>query len=167
MRGGGTADRERAGARARCPAAGGGGGRTAPPAGTRRPTPLLLLALAACVTTTSVTYLPSAEQPRLTVEEGGRTFARFVGVECERLVAAGRGGGAAGARVALDSAGAVTSAEVLGTTGDARLDGLVGAVAAQLRLTDAAAARAARVRATYRCAGDAGATLVRLPDPAP
>ena len=132
------------------------------------PIPLFLLLLAAaCVTTTSVTYLPSAEQPRLTLGDGGRTLARFVGVECERLSAAGRDSGSAVARVALDSLGAAVSSEVLTSSGDARVDGLVGAVTAQLRLDAPPAGGTAAVRARWRCSGDAGATLERLPDPDP
>lgn len=136
-----------------------------PPPHPPRPTPLLVLLLAACVTTTSVTYRPSAEQPRLTLDEGGRTLGRFVGVECERLAAAGRDSGSAVARVLLDSLGLAASSEVLTSSGDARVDGLVGAVTAQLRLDARPPGGTAAVRASWRCSGDAGATLVRLPDP--
>ena len=128
------------------------------------PLAVVLLA-AACVTTTSVTYLPSADRPRLSLADGGRTLGQFVGVECERLVGAGRDSGTAVAHVALDSLGDAVSAEVTARSGDSRVDGLVGAVAAQLRLAERPAPRAA-VRATWRCAGPApGATLERLPDP--
>ena len=132
--------------------------------GARRAAALLPL-LAACVTTTTVAYLPSADRPRLTLDAGGRTLAQFVGVVCERLAAAGRDSGSAVARVALDSSGTAVSSEILASSGDERVDGLVGAVTAQLRLDERPARGAADVRASWRCSGDAGATLVRLPDP--
>ena len=132
--------------------------------GPPRATLPLLLLLAACVTTTTVTYLPSPEQPRLALAEGQATLARFVGVECERLRAAGRADATVPVTVALDSAGNATSAELARSTGDARVDGIVGAVAAQLRLDPppAGAARAT-VRAGYRCDehGGVAATLER------
>ena len=124
-----------------------------------------LLLLAACVTTTTVSYVPSADRPRLTLDAGGRTLAQFVGVECERLAAAGRDSGAAVARVALDSAGTAVSAEILTSSGDARVDGIVGAIAAQLRLDGRPASATTAVRASWRCSGDGGATLVRVPEP--
>lgn len=125
-----------------------------------------LLGLAACVRTTTVTYLPSAEQPRLGLDEARGTLATFVGVECARLLGEGRAEGAARVLVALDSAGEATSSELATTTGDARVDGIVGAVAAQLRLDAPAAARGgpAALLAGYRCADDGGVAVTLEPE---
>ena len=122
------------------------------------------LALGACVRTTTVTYLPSAERPRLSLDEGRAMLAQFVGVECERLRGAGRAAGETRVVVALDADGRATSSELTGTTGDGRVDGLVGAVAAQLRLDPPPGARA-ELHAGYRCADDGGVatTLERWP----
>lgn len=117
-----------------------------------------LFGLAACVRTTTVTYLPSAERPRLTLDDGRGMLASFVGVECERLLGLGRAEGAVRVLVALDSAGEAASSELVGSSGDSRVDGLVGAVAAQLRLAPAPAGRAA-LHAGYRCADDGGVAV--------
>lgn len=97
-------------------------------------------------------------------------LARFVGLECERLREAGLAERQTEVVVATDSAGLATSAELRGTTGDGRVDGVVGAVAAQLDLGESGrdargggAATAVTLRAGYRCADDGGvvATLER------
>lgn len=123
-----------------------------------------LLLVAACVKTTSVTYLPSPEQPRLDLAGGARTLERFLGLECGRLVEAGHGSGETVVRVSLDSAGLAIAAELARSTGDARADGIVGAVAAQLQFAaPGVAAGAASVRARYRCADDGGITAELTP----
>jgi hypothetical protein len=115
--------------------------------------PLPILLLAACVTTRTVTYLPNAEQPRLSLGEGQALLGRFVGADCARLLEAGRAEGAAAVTVTLDAAGNATGAELGDSSGDSRVDGIMGAVAAQLRLEPAGAGRAS-LRAGYRCAAD-------------
>ena len=117
--------------------------------------PLAALLAGACVTRTSISYLPSAEQPRLELAQAQATLGQFVGVECERLRGAGRAEGSARLRLAQDATGDVTQADLAESSGDARVDGVMGAIAAQLHLPPAAAdQRAAVVRASYRCAAD-------------
>ena len=125
---------------------------------------LALLLAGACVTRTSISYLPSVEQPRIELSQAQATLGQFVGVECERLRTAGRAAGAARLRLAQDDSGHVTRADLDQSSGDARVDGVMGAIAAQLRLPPPAAGRgAAVVRASYRCAddGSVSATIER------
>lgn len=111
-----------------------------------------------CVRSTTITYLPSPEQPRLTMEEGREMLVRFIGVECDRLVEAGRGSGSADLLVQVDSTGLASSAELVSGSGDERANGIMGAVAAQLQLDAADAGRHVPLRASYACdAGAAGA----------
>ena len=126
----------------------------------RRLSPLLL---AACVSSSTITYLPSPEQPRLALEDGRDMIARFVGLECDRLTAAGRATGQTGVVVTTDSAGLATSAELLGSTGDERADGVLGAVAAQLDLGAASGGgRRSELQVGYSCAdGGVTATIER------
>ncbi len=116
-----------------------------------------LALVAACVRTTTVTYLPSPDQPRLTLAEGEATLARFVGVECERLRGAGRAAAETRVLVRHDGAGQATSSELAASTGDSRVDGLVGAVAAQLRLEPGRSP--VELRVGYRCADDGGVAV--------
>jgi hypothetical protein len=122
-----------------------------------------LALLGACVRTTTVTYLPNLERPRLTLAQGEVTLARYLGIECESLLGRSVATGDTRVAVVVDSLGGVTASELERSTGDARADGLVGAVTAQLRLDGLPAGTTrAVVRAGYRCdpAGGATATLV-------
>jgi hypothetical protein len=120
--------------------------------------------LAACTTTTTVTYVPSPEQPRLDLAQGQATLARFVGIECERLRGAGHPTGETQVTLALDSAGLATGAELAASSGDARIDGIIGAVTAQLTLEHSSrGVRAATLRAAYQCAEDGGVTATLTP----
>ena len=115
--------------------------------------------LAGCVRTTTVSYLPSVERPRLSLGEGQATLARYLGIECESLLGRSVARGEARVAVAVDSVGDVISAELERSTGDARADGLVGAVTAQLHLDGLPSGTTrAVVRAGYRCAPEGGAT---------
>ena len=134
-------------------------------AGRRAALPALVVLLAgACVTRTSISYLPSAEQPRVELAQAQAMLGQFVGVECERLRTAGRATGSARLRLAQGDSGQVTQADLVESSGDARVDGVMGAIAAQLRLPPPAAGQgAAVVRASYRCAddGSVSATIER------
>ena len=122
-----------------------------------------LALLAACVRTTTVTYLPSPERPRLSLAEGGTVLARYLSIECESLLGRPVSSSETRVRVAVDSAGNVTSSMLERSTGDAQADGLVGAVTAQLKLAALPpAATEAVVRASYRCAPEGGATATLL-----
>lgn len=112
---------------------------------------LALALLGACVTSSTIEYLPSPEQPRLGLEGGRAMIQRFVGPECGRLEETGRAAGEAELVVTTDGAGLATSATLRRSTGDARVDGVLGAVAAQLDLGAAAARSRAALRAGFRC----------------
>jgi hypothetical protein len=145
-----------------------------PPRSRLRPPPSLVAAcllgagvLTGCVTTRTVTYLPDAAQARMSLEEGRTTLGTFLGVECTRLRGAGRAAATAPVTVLLDAEGRVTGAELDRSTGDARADGLIGAVAAQLQVAPPAGGRAT-LRAGYQCddAGGVSVTLERATEPA-
>lgn len=125
---------------------------------------LVLVLATACVTQTSISYLPSPDQPRFDLAQGQATLGQFVGLECERLREAGRAEGSARLRLVQDDSGLVTQADLEASSGDSRVDGVMGAIAAQLRLPPATAGRRAVVRAGYRCdeRGTVTATLERL-----
>ena len=131
-----------------------------------RTTALALLAagaLGACVRSTTITYLPSPERPRLSLAEGQTTLARYLGIECESLLGRSVASSRTTVLVLVDSLGNVTSSELERSTGDPQADGLVGAVTAQLRLDGVpAGAGRAVVRAAYRCAPEGGATATLL-----
>lgn len=122
---------------------------------------LAVAALAACVTSTTIDYLPSPEQPRLPLAEGRAMLARFAGLECDRLREAGLAEAATELIVVTDTAGLATSATLRRSTGDARMDGVVGAISAQLDLGARGAGGARNtLHAGYRCAdGGVSATL--------
>jgi TonB family protein len=64
-------------------------------------------------------------------------------------------------RIAVDSVGHVTSAELLGSSGDETLDGVFGAMAAQLQVAPPPGTRPpTRVRMTYDCARQPAAVTV-------
>lgn len=122
-------------------------------------TPLFLVA---CVSSSTITYLPSPEQPRLGLDEGRAMIARFIGLECDRLSAANLASRQVEVVVFTDSAGLARSAELRGSTGDERANGVIGAVAAQLDLGAPTAVRGggtatSALNAGYSC-GDAGVT---------
>jgi len=133
------------------------------PAGAALAALALAAALAACVRTTTVTYLPSPERPRLSLAEGGTMLARYLGIECESLLGRPVASAETRVRVAVDSVGNVTSSMLERSTGDAQADGLVGAVTAQRRLAALPpGATEAGVRASHRCAPEGGATATLL-----
>lgn len=130
----------------------------------RRLSPLLLVA---CVSSSTITYLPSPEQPRLGLDEGRAMIARFIGLECDRLSAANLASRQVEVVVVTDSAGLAKSAELRSSTGDDRANGVIGAVAAQLDLGSPAAGASSgagdsALLAGYSCAdGGVTATLER------
>ena len=120
-------------------------------------------ALAGCVRTTTVSYLPSPERPRLSLTEGERMLARYLSIECGSAPERAGASAEARVRVAVDSVGDVTSSMLERSTGNAQADALVGAVTAQLKLAALPpGAGQTVVRASYRCdpAGGATATLL-------
>ena len=128
---------------------------------------LIPLVLIACVSSSTITYLPSPEQPRLGLDEGRAMIARFIGLECDRLFAANLAVRQVDVVVVTDSAGLARSAELRGSTGDERANGVIGAVAAQLNLgsppsSASGGAGSTALRAGYSCAPEGvTATLER------
>lgn len=119
---------------------------------------LLLLAGQGCRTTSSTTYLPTTERERLTLAEGEATLRQFLELECTTATQ----GNAVVARVLLDDRAEVLESELEGTTGSTSLDGIIGAVTAQLTLAGVEPMPAqgpARVRVRYDCGEAKTATL--------
>ncbi len=121
-----------------------------------------LLALAACTTTTTVAYVPESERPRLTWEEARVTVLRFATIECPRLTQAGLGSGEVQVLARVGPGGLTREAELEGTSRDERLDGIFGAVVAQLAFPDEFPDGGdARVRIMYRCTSPVDVRFVR------
>lgn len=107
---------------------------------------------AACTTTTTVAYVPEPERPRLTWEEARLTVVRFASIECPRLIQDGLGAGEVQVLARVGPGGLTREAELEGTSRDERLDGILGAVVAQLAFADEYPDGGdARVRIFYRC----------------
>lgn len=132
-----------------------------PDAGTRRGAARLALALlaAACVTSSERFYVPTEGAPRLDQNEVRESSTRFVRAECPRLLGDGTSAtGAATLRLVVSSTGAVREAHIERPSPDAQMDGIFGALAAQLDLPPAASPDGdwtTRVRMGYSCAPDA------------
>ena len=75
------------------------------------------LLLAACVRTTTVSYLPNRERPRLSLAQGETMLARYLSIECESLLGRSVQTGEARVAVAVDSVGDVVSSELERSTG--------------------------------------------------
>lgn len=133
--------------------------------GTRRAATLVLLALsAACVRSTERFYVPTEGQPRLDQNSIREASERFVRAECPRLL--GNGTSATGAttlKLAVAPGGMVREAHIERPSPDPQIDGIFGALAAQLDLPPAASPDGdwtTRVRMGYSCApGAAVATF--------
>jgi hypothetical protein len=90
--------------------------------------------LAACVTRSSVYFVPSAEQPRITTDQLRDRADALLRTECERLMGgAESAAGAADFRLTVDRAGAVTRADVTRSSRDERIDAFFGGLVAQLK----------------------------------
>lgn len=106
----------------------------------------------ACTTTTTVAYVPEPERPRLTWEEARMTVVRFASIECPRLIQDGVGAGEVQVLARVGPGGLTREAELEGTSRDERLDGILGAVVAQLAFVDEYPDGGdARVRIFYQC----------------
>ena len=125
---------------------------------------LALAVLGGCVTRTERFYVPTEGAPRLDQNAVRAESERFVRAECPRLLAGGSSAtGAATLRLSVAADGAVREARVERPSSDAQLDGIFGALAAQLELPPLTATEGdwvARVRMGYSCApGTAVATF--------
>jgi hypothetical protein len=115
---------------------------------------------AACVTRTERFYVPTEGMPRLDQNAVRVEGERFVRAECPRLLGESTAAtGAATLKLSVAPDGAVREARIERPSPDAQLDGIFGALAAQLELPPAQATGGdwtARVRMGYSCAPGAG-----------
>lgn len=126
-----------------------------------------LIALAsACVTSQSSHFVPTPGEARLTTDEARDALDLLLAPECARLVTDRRE--TAEARVALevDRSGTVQRSRIARSTGDERIDQIIGAVTARLQFEAPAgefrgATAPGNLRVGYSCsaAGAAVATL--------
>ena len=123
---------------------------------------------AACVHTVTTYYLPDAHNPRFDTDGAAQMLDQYVRVQCpERLAAKKAERGTARLTITIDTSGAVTRSELVSSSGDEMLDGLFGAVTAQLKVDSLRATKKSSttrpVRVGYDCAQNgAGATLEML-----
>jgi len=120
---------------------------------------------AACVHTVTTYYLPDAHNPRFDTDGATQALDQYLRVQCpDRLAAKKAERGTARLTITVDSSGAVTRAELVSSSGDEMLDGLFGAVTAQLKVDSLRATKKSSttrpVRVGFDCAQNgAGATL--------
>ena len=121
--------------------------------------------LSGCRTTTTVTYLPTPERARMSLEQGSATLVQFMQVQCGEIQARG-GADSVIARVVVGDNGEVQESELESGTGSESADNIIGAITAQLTFADETpvpSAGAARVLASFSCTRPASAKLSRLP----
>ena len=122
-----------------------------------------------CVSTVTRYYLPDPNNPRFDTDRAAQMLDQYLRVQCpERLAAKKSESGESRLTITTDTSGAVTRAELVSSTGDEMLDGMFGAVAAQLEVDSLrATARPTatrQLRIGFSCAPDAAvATLQVLP----
>lgn len=120
--------------------------------------------LSACVTSTERFYGPTEGAPRLDQNAIRQSSEQYVRAECPRLLGGGTSAtGATTLRLVVSSTGAVREAHIERPSPDPQMDGIFGALAAQLDLPPAASPDGdwtTRVRMGYSCApGAAVATF--------
>jgi len=128
---------------------------------------LVVVAASACITAATRYYVPSASDPRITPAEMRERVHAVLPLECPRLLAArDTVYGVVALTVFPDSAGQVRRARIDAGSGDARLDDLIGALAAQLQLpppADVPDDRARRaLHVSYSCVPHAALVRVDL-----
>lgn len=120
---------------------------------------LLVAALAACTTSTTY-YVPSAGDPRYGPDGARDELDRLLTLECPRLLAAGREISNP-AKVLLDVAanGEVTRSHVAHSSGDDKVDTMIGAVTARLKFDPLAtgATGTGELNVGYACSAGGGA----------
>ena len=123
---------------------------------------------AACVHTVTTYYLPDAHNPRFDTDGAAQMLDQYRAAVSERLAAKKAERGTARLTITIDTSGAVTRAELVSSSGDEMLDGLFGAVTAQLKVDSLRATKKSSttrpVRVGYDCAqngaGARGAALL-------
>lgn len=121
--------------------------------------------LTACVLGTTRFYTPSVSQARISLEEMRARADAILGVECPRVVH-GKNTVFAATDIMMDvdSTGAVQRAEIERGSGDAALDDVFGALAAQLHLQPRPARRPSAAAAAAAAQSDQP-QLAPLPAP--
>jgi hypothetical protein len=123
-------------------------------------------ALAACVTRTERFYVPTEGAPRLDQNALRTESERFVRAECPRLLGDDTSAtGAATLKLTVAPGGEVREVRIERPSPDPQLDGIFGALAAQLDLPPAQATGGdwtARVRMGYSCAPGTGAATFEV-----
>jgi TonB family protein len=128
---------------------------------------VLAASLAACVHTVTVYYLPDGHNPRFDLDDAAQVLDQYLGIQCPDLMAAKKPEtGDVRLTILTDTSGAVTRAELMKSSGDEKLDGLFGSVAAQLKVDSlrAPAKRVAthRLHMGYSCAPNAPAATLEV-----
>ena len=125
--------------------------------------------LVSCVSTVTRSYLPDARNPRFDTDRATQTLDQYLRVQCpERIAAKKSESGEVTMTILTDTSGAVTRADLVKSSGDDMLDGLFGAVAAQLKVDSLRATTSApatrKLQMGYSCSATAAvATLEVLP----
>jgi hypothetical protein len=89
----------------------------------------------ACVHTITRYYLPDDHNPRFDADRATQVLDSYLQVQCpQRITDKKPQSGDARLTLLTDTAGAVTRAELVKSSGDEMLDGLFGTVAAQLKV---------------------------------
>ena len=125
---------------------------------------LLAAALGACATTKTTFYVPPAGADRITEEELREHADEALHIECPRLLG-DRISASGEAALTLDVAqdGAVSRVRLDGSSGDARLDDILGGLTATLQLEPAKRAphrKGVRLSISYACTPGAVAAVV-------
>ena len=125
---------------------------------------LAVVFAAACVHTVTTYYLPDANNPRFDAAGATQVLNQYLSVQCAERKAANKAThGDARLTITIDTVGAVTRAEMVSSTGDTMLDGLIGTVTAQLKVDSLRATKKSSttrtVRVGYDCTQNGTATL--------
>ena len=129
---------------------------------------VVALALGACVSQVTRYYVPTAGNPRYTVEQATDVLEQYLRLQCpERRAAKQPDNGEIRVTVQVDSVGDVRSAQLTTSTGDEVLDGLFGSVAAQLHVEPPRDMRGkseqpGRMRMGYSCSPSAAVATIQL-----
>ena len=121
----------------------------------------------ACVHTVTRYYVPDARSPRFDTDEAARVLDEYLHVQCpERRTAKKPESGDARLTITTDTSGAVTQAELVSSSGDEMLDGLFGAVAAQLKVDSLRATKkplaTRNVRVRYDCSQNSSVATLEV-----
>lgn len=125
------------------------------------------LVVSGCIARTERYWVPTPGDPRLNIDELRTEADRFLAVECPRLMGdSTSAAGAAGLRLEVEPSGEVVEAHLNRSSGDERVDGIFGALAARLTVTPTGRPRdrfPLRLELGYSCAPRMAITTARFP----